>query len=485
MPIQINFLSNVRDLVRGTSNVEDALGDVSDALDDVAADSQRSARKMAASQKDAARDIDQSNERLERSFKELADSSKRSTSQVGDDLARNTRRSTEQAGESVKEFGNEAKQNISETFSSFRGDVTDFGQIVQDTLGGLASGLEGIPGIAAVAAGAAGIGLLLGALQNGQVESEQFRAEVGELAGDLIDAGNTGSRSIDQIVAKLRDLATNGDDAGVTLDKLAKLGDRTGDSVRDIAAAYTGNSKALRDHIKENTEYAQLLQSQLSKINANNDAERATAGPLTDKITALQSLNDVYRTAAARAEAAEKAAQEYADSGAAQLAAKAEQIKNIDQAYDDAAGAASDYVNAETGIFDVQKYIDAMTAKAAALDQYKTNFTKAALTLSPEAQAFIQSQGEESAAQFTAAYVAAGPDQQAQLNAVWTTAGKTSADSYVGSLRQNIPATVPGPTVVIDDVDTSRIIGQIRQTLDGHTFTVNAWANVRVGNAVG
>lgn len=477
--ITIPIATDTRQAVKETNDLAKGFDKVADSLDDVEKNSRTTGDKLEDSLKGAQKETKQTTDAFEKLGK-----AQRDASSGGADFGRDTTRGLRDVGDTSKEVGGELKQNIGETFSSFRGDVTDFGQVAQDTLGGLASGLEGIPGIALVAAGAAGIGLILGALENGQNQTAAWKQDVADLTGQYIDAGNIGSRAVDDIVDELKKLATTGDDAGVTLDKLATLGDRTGDSLEDIAKAYTGNSRVLRDHIAANTDYAKTLEKQLTSINANNDAERASTGPLTDKITALQSLNDVYRQAAEKAEAAEKAAKEFEQSGAAGLQAKAEQIKTIDQAYDDAAGAAEDYVNAESGVFDVDKYATAMEAKAKALDAFKANFQKAALTLSPEAQQYIESQGAEAQQTFTQAYVDASPEQQARLNAVWSTAGKTSATSYVGALQANMPGTINGPRVVINDVDTSRIPGLIQQSLNGHHYTVPVWANVRVGNAV-
>lgn len=484
MAITIDFLANERGLVRGADNAAEALEEVSDALDDVARDSQRSADKMETEYRNAARGVDQSNERLERSFKELAASSKQSTSKIGDDLDAGTRRGTVAAGKSVEEFSSEAKQNIAETFSSFRGDATDFAQIVQDTLGGLAGSLEGLPAVAAVAAGAAGLGLILGAVEKGTADSAAWKQEVADLTLSMIDAGNTGSASLDTVLDKLRKLATTGDDAGVTLDKLDRLASKSGSSFEDVAQAYAGNTEALEAQVDAGKKRLdQLKQEEPLQVAVGRGRDIANKAQ-QEAIYNQEALNGYLDQASQKAQEAARNAELYAESGAAGMEAKAEQVRSIDQAYDDAAGAVEDYFNAESGAFDVQKYIDAMTQKAQALDGFRTNMQQAALTLSPEAVQFLQKQGVDAASQLVQSYLKGTADQQQQLNAVWTTAGKTSADSYTGSLVSNLPATVPGPKVVIDDVDTSTIVRSIQTTLNGHRFEVPVYATPRVGNAV-
>lgn len=485
MAISINFLANVRDFIRGTSSVEDSLHDVADSLDDVAADSQRAARKMADAQDDAARDIDRSNERLERSFRDLAEQQRKTSSQAGDELGDGMRRGTARASESVEEFSGEFKQNMAETFSSFRGDASDFAQIFQDTLGGLASGLSGVPAVAAVAAGAAGLGLVLGAIENGQAASEAWKQDVADLTQQFIDAGRRGPDALDAMVSKLQELASSTDSAGVGLSKLDDLTRRSGQSFEDVAQAYAGNTDALADLVKAGKERLEQLEREGAATDENNAKDRAAYAGTIDKANAQKDLNGYLEQASEKAQEAAKNAELYAQSGAAGMAAKAELIRNIDQSYDDAAGAVEDYVDAETGVFDVDKYISAMTEKAKALDGFKDNMQKAALTLSPDALQFLESQGTEAASQLVQSYLQTTGEKQQQLNAVWSTAGKTSADSYTAALRGNLPASVPGPKIVIDDVDTSRIPGMIQQTLNGHRFEVPVFATPKIGAAVG
>lgn len=483
MAIQINFLSNVRDFVRGTSNVEDALGDVSDALDDVAADSQRSARKMADSQKDAARDIDQSNERLERSFKELADSSKRSTSQVGDDLARSTKHSTEQAGESVKEFGNEAKQNISETFSSFRGDVSDFGQIAQDTLGGLASGLNGIPAIAAVAAGAAGIGLILGSIETGKAETEEWKAKVADLAGAFIEAGGSGgAAALDHAVDTLKDMATATD--GIKLADLAKDARTANLDLRKLGAALGGDVDALKEMWRETGKSNDAIWEATRAAQARGDANLEEK--LNGESRATLKLQQQIGQQIGISKEAEAAYRAFVAAGGPELEVKSAALDSFAQSVQDAlqdAGSAWEDYNQDgtTNLDEYNQHIEESIASTAA---YQANVKTISQQVSQDALNYLLSLGEQ-AAPILQAYVDAPLAQQQRTAANWDSLGKTSGTSYTNALKSSIPSSVPGPTVVIDDVDTSRIIGQIRQTLDGHTFTVNAWANVRVGNAVG
>ncbi|EQM75920.1 MULTISPECIES: hypothetical protein [Microbacterium] len=184
MPIKIDFLANTRDVERGTERVEAAFDDVSKSLDDVA------------------RDGDRSLDRLERSFKDLADTARDTSSrteEIGDVGSRGFRR----LGDTGSEVSGELRQNLGETFSSFRGDLEDLPQIAQDTLGGLAGSgaLGGIAGLAVTAAGAAGLGLISAELQRQQEEANKLRER---LAGVYQAAAEEGRNYIDtaQLIAE-------------------------------------------------------------------------------------------------------------------------------------------------------------------------------------------------------------------------------------------------------------------------------------------
>lgn len=132
MPIQIDFISNVRDLLRGTKSTEDALDDVADSLDDVA------------------RDGDQALGRLEDSFRDLA----RKARDSKDDVQDVGKKGFKAAGDASAEFKSEALANLSEVTSSFDGSMESVGDLVQGTLGGVASNIP-IIGLAAAGAAAA------------------------------------------------------------------------------------------------------------------------------------------------------------------------------------------------------------------------------------------------------------------------------------------------------------------------------------------
>ena len=96
--------------------------------------------------------------------------------------------------EGAKEVQQEVGQNLGEAVSSLRGNLSDLGQVGQDTLGGLAatvagSGPAGLVGALALAGGAAGLGLLTAGLQEAEEKRQELAARASDLAKAYVDAG--------------------------------------------------------------------------------------------------------------------------------------------------------------------------------------------------------------------------------------------------------------------------------------------------------
>lgn len=180
----IDVLMNTREAQRGAKDVAKALDSVADAADDVARDGEKGADKL----ERGLRDIVSAARPAERAYKEVGDEAKkagRKAQDAGDDADRGLRKMSA-AGE---EASGELRQNLGETFSSFRGDVEDFGQIGQDVFGGLASSAGSLVGALGLSAAAAGIGLVIGGLLQAREEQEKNAEKANEWADAYMEAG--------------------------------------------------------------------------------------------------------------------------------------------------------------------------------------------------------------------------------------------------------------------------------------------------------
>lgn len=213
------------DVIKPLEKAEDALDDFGDAATDASREAGRGLDNLEDDLKRAQRQT----ERLTDEQKKVGD--------VGD-------RSFRRVGGIGGEVSDELRQNLGETFSSFKGDLEDLPQIAQDTLGGLAGSgaLGGIAGLAVTAAGAAGLGLISAEMQN-QIEKAEALRE--RLAGVYQEAAEEGRNYIDtaQIIAEANDLMFNPDRAD-EWKQLQADAKELGLENYDVIAANAGQSEA-------------------------------------------------------------------------------------------------------------------------------------------------------------------------------------------------------------------------------------------------
>lgn len=399
-------------------------------------------------------------------LKNVSTASKNSTKEVADDFEVSAREQKKLRKEAINEIGNEAKANAAETFSSFDGSAQSFVDGIQGTLGGLVSSL-GPVGLAIGGAAAVGVGLISGAIQKGTEQTQAFKDRVGELTGQLIEAGSRGKRSVADLTSEVKSLATETDDSKTSLKDIKDISKNLDEPFKKVTTAYLNGGDALDNLIKKNQGLQDIENARLNGLAAQGGFA-GTSKYLND----LEQQNGVLKAQKKAIEEAQQAQLDYLNSGATEFQVKAGLIDQLNTAYDESAGAVDNFINKETGLFDVSGYIAAMQARETAIADYKTALTTSGLT--PEARAFLQSEGEETAAIQLQGYKNASPAQQAELNRIWSEAGKQNSGSYTKTLTDGLPKTIPGPTVVAG-VDVSqaqaalnRLTAQtLRVTIDG------------------
>lgn len=404
--ISINFLADVRDFLRGTKNVEDSLDDVADSLDDVA------------------KEGDQSIEKLTDGFREAARAAKKSGDDVGDSMKSGFRK----AEDGAQEFKDEANSTAREAAASFDGSAESIADAFQEVAANAFAGF-GPAGAAAGLAIAAGLGMAINAITQQNELSAEAKQRLVELGKTAIESG-ADSAALELFNENLQNIVTNSDDAKVKLDDLKKQTEKYTELEGDIglmAMALAGNADAADVMIpklnKMADELDQVDQRSTGAANATKkqaDAFRDLAEKMGVQVDAVQELKDI--------EAA------YLASGGAEINAKAAAISTINAAYDDAAGSVLDYVNAETGVLDVQGYIDAMTARQEALNNYQESLAKSGFTTAQKKA--LDAMGIDAASAFMAGYEKASPAQKEQMRKILTESAKESSGQAKGVLEE-------------------------------------------------
>lgn len=368
--IEIDIAANTRDFQRGTKDVEKSLDKVADALDDVSKDADKTGRNIGDEIKDGGKDAERAVDKLEKSFKDVAAASKRETRTAGDAMKRNMKEGADGAGEAITEWGDEAKQNIAETFSSFRGEAEDFAGIAQDTFGGVISAL-GPLGMAAGAAGALGIGMMMAEFEKSQEEAEEFRQLVADLAAEFIEAGGVGETSLGYIVDKLKELATTTDEGARNLREIYKDAEGSVSGFRRIADAYAGNTKELDKLIEREREHLELLDDQRRDTALTWDKERQAG--VVEQAKAQERIVEGLENASEAAQDAKDAEEAWLASNGPLYEARAEQLDALQGELDEAIDGWDDYYDAETGATDPAAYIANMQARMDATANFNDN----------------------------------------------------------------------------------------------------------------
>ncbi len=211
---------------------------------------------------------------MEKSFRDAFDGARGESKKVGDDVSTNTRRGMEDAGKATETFKEEAKQNLSETISSFRGDAEDIPQIVQDIFGGVAADL-GPAGLVGSALAAAGIGIAVALFQQSAEEAEALKERVIDLADQLHEAdGDIKALDWGQI---FRDLGNEISDAKSWFEPWQDAAKTNYETIKDYAD-------------KSGVDYSRLFQG----MAGDTDMAKLALADLDDQIASAQGEIGTY-----------------------------------------------------------------------------------------------------------------------------------------------------------------------------------------------
>lgn len=278
MALSIDIAANTRAAQRDVKDLSKALDDTADALDDVARDGDKAGDKIEASFRDMVREAG----KAEKAVDDVKDSTRR----LGDDGVGGFRK-LKDAG---SEASDELKQNLGETFSSFRGDLEDVPQIAQDVLGGLAGSVGGIPAALGLAGAAAGVGVIIEnftKIAEAADEAKESAFDMAYTVGGALDAAGYSQRLASwtgetEKWKQANDIAqATGWDVVDVVDAMAAGGDK----LRDLSGAWGEGA----------------------------DAAQLTSGRLWELEAVLKATGEGYASGAQAAEINARALAEYAE----------------------------------------------------------------------------------------------------------------------------------------------------------------------------
>lgn len=244
--INISIASETRQFATGVQRgVIEPLEGAAEALDDLAKEAQQSGegieRGLEQGADGARQEVESATEKMERSFKDLATTSKRESRKIGDDLGDEVKKGARKAETAVDSFKDEAKQNFSETASSFDGSMSSAVDGIQGTLGGLATTLG--------PAGAIGAGLAAAGLGTAVTFATQWAEQQAEIAQGFRDmyaeAAEEGRNflSASQVVAEANRIQFGEDQARV--DRIRADAAKIGIDFQTMLLAHAGDADSL------------------------------------------------------------------------------------------------------------------------------------------------------------------------------------------------------------------------------------------------
>ena len=407
--ISIKLAGDESDFVKSVKRGEEALEDLQKGLDDVSDDGAKSVEKLDDKFSDTIKTV-----------KDLGDASESSLRKI--------RQGTDRASDGVGEFKNEARQTAKESAASFDGSAQSIVDAFQEVAANAFIGF-GAAGAAAGMAAAAGIGFAVSAFEL-LTETQKKSAERATALGEqFIESGRTGSEAIQAIVDKLKEMATTSEDGADKLSDIEYAAGRIEEQFAELANAYSGGTDDLAKYIQ------QLNAKEAAEKAANDEAEttgRYFGERKSDYDDVISKLEGVQQTTEKAAEAERR----WIEAGGPGLQAKADAIEGINGAYDDTVNSITDYIDAESGILDVDAYLAAIEARRQALVDYQNNLVAANLT--DEQKSALNAMGQEAASVWLEAYVSPSTteDQKRKLSASLTEASKEASGAAMSTLNK-------------------------------------------------
>lgn len=303
--INIAFVADVTDFLRGGEKAEDAIEDVGGALDDLARDATKQGKAtgdaiekgVESGTKDAADAV----EKLERSFADMARDASKYGKQAGSDLGDNVKRGTQDAEGGLESFRDEAASTARETAASFDGSADSIAGSFQEVAANALAGFGPI-GAAAGLALAAGIGVFW---QNHQKNTEKAAEQVQTMFDDMISSQQA-FLSQSFLEEEYYKIIKGADDAALSQKQLQEAVSQTGLTEAQVARLFvqSGETRAqlqdiLRQKMEENRRISEGVGSagDAQRLDERKDMAELIA-LLDDYGGRVQATSEKYRDAA-------------------------------------------------------------------------------------------------------------------------------------------------------------------------------------------
>ncbi len=198
MPLKIDFLTDVSEVIKGTDDIAAGLDKVADDLDNLGKNTEQSAKRagraledgLEKGTKNAGRDVSELDKRVAQSFREMADTARRESKKIGD----SAESGFDDAAKASGTFRQRVGQNMQDLAGTFDGSAESIVSVLEQ-IGQSFMNTSTPVGILAGTIGIAAVALAKMGLEAAAEEANAFKESVGNLAAQIDDAGG----SIDRV----------------------------------------------------------------------------------------------------------------------------------------------------------------------------------------------------------------------------------------------------------------------------------------------
>lgn len=262
MAVKIDLIADVKDVIKGTDKIGDALDDVADDL------------------KDLGKAGDKLDDKVSDAFRNMGKEAK----QAGDKIGKEVNDGTDRAGEGLKDMKQEAASTAKESAASFSS-IEDAAGALQEVAAN-AFAAFGPAGMAAGLLAAAGIGIAMSSLTDHAEKVNENKEKMLDLAQTIKDNGGVLTeadyiRNMEEYGYAIQDTKEWFEifqaDAVSGFEKLRKLADDTGLSTQDIFKGAFGDRREAEATL-------QVVEEKLEAFRAKRDAVFNTTGSILDPV---------------------------------------------------------------------------------------------------------------------------------------------------------------------------------------------------------
>lgn len=353
----------------------------------------------------------------------------------GKDSFKEMKDASDKAKEGVSELKDESNSTAKEAAASFDGSAESIVDAFQEVAANAFSGF-GPAGALAGLAIAAGIGIATSAFNDSEEAAGKAKERIQQLSSAFM-ATRDASVPLDTVIENLQGIVSNSDDARVKFKDLKSDADKIGVSAHGLALAYAEGNDVLNKQLK----MLKMLEEQTkNNIAAQKNGDSSFDLSASQKLAAIQKQIKALEDVKKETQAAQEIEKTYLESGAGEMQAKRDFIMGINNAYDDVVGSVQDYIDKESGVLDVEKYIEAMQKRSKALSDYQTDIANSGLTT--EQKTALNDMGIEAAMAWMQGYKSATPAQQEAMRNFLTESAKDSSGAAKTEIENAFKAPV-------------------------------------------